>query len=371
MFSNKLLKSLLIVFLLCGSSFSIITYADSPPTVVFYVAYIFEAKSNGEEITFPILPGELAISTIDNVLETTEGYIEKLRSIYAFKHFITLETISHALYLEKHGIEEKVTTIESLRENEMTTALRVSVKSLPGVDMLSARIEMHLKSKTQIADGFPLLDSTPILKTLCTVKHSHPVVIGRLLEPDDGHKRAIFIVFTPFFHRLTHASQYEEVIATYQRALRLAPGRGDLGGWHVFKKVNQYFKKKLKRENLLTLAEIVPMPPPPAFETQKEDETPVFFAYDEAPLPVGGWEELQRNLAYPSIAKKSGVSGKVVVNAEIDEKGRVGRTWILKSLAGCDQAAIEAIKKTKWKPALQKGTPVSVRVAITIVFSLH
>lgn len=155
MFSNKFLKSFLIVFLCCSTSFTLPAYADDPPTVVFYVAYIFEAKANGEEITFPILPGELAISTIDNVLETTEGYIEKLRTIYAFKHFITLETISQALYLEKQGIEEEVTTIESLREKKVTSALRVSVKSLPGIDMLSARIEMHLKPETEIADDFP------------------------------------------------------------------------------------------------------------------------------------------------------------------------------------------------------------------------
>ena len=110
-----------------------------------------------------------------------------------------------------------------------------------------------------------------------------------------------------------------------------------------------------------------PPPPPPPLD----DGAPMFFAYDEAPVPIGGWGELQKNLLYPPMAQKANVEGKVIVNAEIDEEGNVGRTWILKSLVGCDEAAVTAIRKTKWKPAMQRDQPVRVRVAITVVFELN
>jgi len=116
----------------------------------------------------------------------------------------------------------------------------------------------------------------------------------------------------------------------------------------------------------LDLDDEPPPPPPPP-----DDGAPMFFAYDEAPIPIGGWEALQRNLVYPPMAQKAGVEGKVVVNAEIDAEGNVGRTWILVSLVGCDEAAVTAIRKTKWKPAMQRDQPVFVRVAITVIFQLN
>jgi protein TonB len=109
-----------------------------------------------------------------------------------------------------------------------------------------------------------------------------------------------------------------------------------------------------------------PPPPPPP-----DEGAPMFFAYDEAPSPIGGWDALKRNLVYPPMAQKAGVEGKVIVNTEIDEQGNVGRTWILKSLVGCDEAAVAAIRKTKWKPAMQRDQPVFVRVSITVVFQLN
>jgi len=143
-----------------------------------------------------------------------------------------------------------------------------------------------------------------------------------------------------------------------------------MSAWNVFKKVNHYFKTTLQKINILSLDEIVPPPPPPPPPTG--DDGYQFQPFDEAPVPIGGWPELQRNLAYPATAQKSGIEGKVVVNAEIDENGVVGKTWILKSLpGGCDEAAVEALRKTKWKPALHHDKPVKVRIAITLVFKLH
>ncbi|MBN2001284.1 M56 family metallopeptidase [candidate division KSB1 bacterium] len=95
-------------------------------------------------------------------------------------------------------------------------------------------------------------------------------------------------------------------------------------------------------------------------------------AYDSAPEPIGGYPAMQKNLIYPEAARKAGVEGRVYVQVTIDENGEVTKTQIVKSLGntGCDEAAIQAITSTKWKPALQDGKPVKVSVGIPIVFKL-
>jgi len=119
----------------------------------------------------------------------------------------------------------------------------------------------------------------------------------------------------------------------------------------------------------LDLTELPPPPPPPPTD---EDAATIFVPYDDPPQPIGGFAAIQRNLQYPEIARKAGVEGRVMVHVQIDEKGNVVNTKILQSLGnnGCDEAAIEAIKKVRWKPAMQRDRPVKVWVAIPVVFKL-
>ena len=98
-----------------------------------------------------------------------------------------------------------------------------------------------------------------------------------------------------------------------------------------------------------------------------------FVAYDSPPTPIGGFRAIQQNLHYPAIARKAGIEGRVILQVLVDENGSVGQTKVLKSLgkSGCDEAAVQAIKRVKWKPAQQNGKPVKVWVAIPVVFSLR
>ena len=116
------------------------------------------------------------------------------------------------------------------------------------------------------------------------------------------------------------------------------------------------------------LAEL-PAPPPP-----KEEEKGIeFVAYDKLPEIIGGYAELAKHLVYPEIARKSGVEGKVVVQVQLSDQGKVLGTQVLKSLGnnGCDEAAIDAIKKVKWIPAYQRDTPVNVIISVTVIFRLN
>ena len=111
-----------------------------------------------------------------------------------------------------------------------------------------------------------------------------------------------------------------------------------------------------------------PPPPPPP-----DDGGIVFVPYDEPPMPVGGFQAIQRRLVYPEIARKAGVEGRVLVWAQVDVDGAVVRTKIVKSLGpnGCDEAAVNAIKSVDWKPAKQRDRPVKVWIAVPVDFRLR
>ncbi len=109
--------------------------------------------------------------------------------------------------------------------------------------------------------------------------------------------------------------------------------------------------------------------PPPAPE---EGATVKFIPYDEPPTLIGGYAALQRQIQYPELAKEAGVEGTVVVRAFINEEGEVEQVIVEKGVpkTGLDEAAIEAVKKTKWKPAQQRDRAVGVWYSIPIRFQL-
>lgn len=107
-------------------------------------------------------------------------------------------------------------------------------------------------------------------------------------------------------------------------------------------------------------------------EAPKEDAPVYFVAVEEMPEPIGGIAAIQSKIVYPEIAKRAEVEGKVYVLAFVDENGDVTKAKILKGLgAGLDEAALNAIKETKFKPGKQRGKPVKVQVSIPIVFKLN
>ncbi len=109
--------------------------------------------------------------------------------------------------------------------------------------------------------------------------------------------------------------------------------------------------------------------PPPLPE---EGPNSPFVAYDKEPEPVGGWGVIMKNLVYPPIAQEAGIEGRVKVEAFVDEKGRVLRTTVVEGIpnTGLNEAAMTAIKKTRFKPAMQRERPVGVNITIDVVFKL-
>jgi protein TonB len=123
----------------------------------------------------------------------------------------------------------------------------------------------------------------------------------------------------------------------------------------------------------IDMNEQVEAPPPPKEEKKIIEEEPTYFvAVEEMPEPIGGIQAIQSKIVYPEIAKRAGVEGKVYVLAFVNEQGDVTKTEIIKGLgAGLDEAALNAVKQTRFKPGKQRGKPVKVQVSIPIVFKLQ
>ncbi|MAG20758.1 MAG: energy transducer TonB [Candidatus Marinimicrobia bacterium] len=109
-------------------------------------------------------------------------------------------------------------------------------------------------------------------------------------------------------------------------------------------------------------------PPPPPEEGPRVR----FIPYDDPPVPVGGYGAIQRNIIYPEIAQEAGIEGTVVIQAFVSKKGKVTDTLVLKGIpnTGLDEAAMEAIKKTGFKPAKQRDRAVGVWISIPVNFRL-
>ena len=92
---------------------------------------------------------------------------------------------------------------------------------------------------------------------------------------------------------------------------------------------------------------------------------------DVMPEPVGGIEAIMNKVHYPEIAKRAGIEGKVYVLTNIDEYGNVVKTKIIKGIgSGCNEAAMKAVKETKFTPGENGGKKVKTQVTIPIYFKL-
>ena len=102
-------------------------------------------------------------------------------------------------------------------------------------------------------------------------------------------------------------------------------------------------------------------PPPPEGPRVK------FIPYDDPPVPLRPIKP-----KYPEIAQEAGIEGTVVVQVFVDEKGRVKETVILKGIpnTGLDEAATEAIRLVRFKPAKQRERAVGVWISIPVNFRL-
>ncbi|MFC3417659.1 energy transducer TonB [Algoriphagus hitonicola] len=82
---------------------------------------------------------------------------------------------------------------------------------------------------------------------------------------------------------------------------------------------------------------------------------------------------LNKNLRYPSLAKRMGIEGTVLVRFVINKDGSVQDVEVLRPLGGgCDEVAMEVISNSPdWIPGKLKGQIVRSRMVMPIKFKLN
>ena len=74
---------------------------------------------------------------------------------------------------------------------------------------------------------------------------------------------------------------------------------------------------------------------------------------------------------YPFVAKRMNKEGKVVLRLTIDEHGRLLNTEVIESAGyGFTEAALEAVKKSTYRPARKDGSSVLSRALLPVRFEL-
>ncbi|MEQ8243506.1 energy transducer TonB [Fulvivirga sp.] len=102
-----------------------------------------------------------------------------------------------------------------------------------------------------------------------------------------------------------------------------------------------------------------------------------FTIVEEMPEPDGGiagfYKYVQKNLKYPSQAKRMSIEGRVYVQFVINEKGELVDIAVIKGIgAGCDEEVMRIMEKApKWNPGKQRGVPVRVKQVLPIEFRLN
>lgn len=115
-------------------------------------------------------------------------------------------------------------------------------------------------------------------------------------------------------------------------------------------------------------------PFPPDFHREENySDDPVYYQTAEImPEPIGGFEEIQKKVYYPELAKFKKIEGIVKILAYIDHNGEVTKTEIVEGIGyGCDDSAEIAVFYTKFKPGLQRGKPIKVQMIIPVEFKLN
>lgn len=75
---------------------------------------------------------------------------------------------------------------------------------------------------------------------------------------------------------------------------------------------------------------------------------------------------------YTETARRARIQGVVIVEATVDWEGYVREVRVLKGLPmGLDQAAKDAVKQWKFRPATRRGEPVDAYLTMTVQFRLQ
>jgi protein TonB len=104
-----------------------------------------------------------------------------------------------------------------------------------------------------------------------------------------------------------------------------------------------------------------PPPPPPA---------------PRGPVRVGGVIKEPALIdrvepVYPGVAISANIEGTVILEAIVDEEGRVETVRVLRSVSVLDRAAVDAVKQWRYSPVILNGKPEKFILTVAVTFRLE
>ena len=92
------------------------------------------------------------------------------------------------------------------------------------------------------------------------------------------------------------------------------------------------------------------------------------MAWDRMPVLTKAFQP-----SYPTLARNAGIEGKVLLRVTIGADGRVEAASVIRSdvTPAMEKAAIAAVMKFEFEPAMQRNIPVRSLMAVPVWFRLR
>ncbi len=155
-------------------------------------------------------------------------------------------------------------------------------------------------------------------------------------------------------------TKLNQLIAKAQLKMKFKPAL--MNGIPVKSKYDWLVIVPLNKEEKANIEVTLNYTPPEIYKAEAE----------KSPEPIGGIKGIAENVIYPEEAKKNNIQGRVFIKAFINEEGLVEKAEVIKGIgSGCDEAALNAVKNTKFIPGMNDGKPIKAQIAIPIMFKLQ
>jgi periplasmic protein TonB len=106
-------------------------------------------------------------------------------------------------------------------------------------------------------------------------------------------------------------------------------------------------------------------------------EAEIFLIVEEQPSFPGGEDKLQQflvdNIKYPTMARESGIQGKVYVSFVVEPDGRISNAKVVRDIGGgCGPEALRVVNMMpRWNPGKQRTKAVRVSISMPVNFVLQ
>ncbi|MFH1010500.1 MAG: energy transducer TonB [bacterium] len=325
----------LILPVICG--------CQKTPRKVLVVSEVthFAVQGNGRALNLPIFAGTLDMAQIAREISLAQYYYDKLSSVYDFKSFTVIGSGSSETLIEK---EQRFHEPQSVYCHEDSLS-RLQL-SLTGFANGTARYVFRMadKSSGQVRDH------------AVEVPAGQSASIGSLY--DSAKNRGYILAVSALALEITPEIAPKQLLDFLQ--LKNTPrGSRELGG---FKAGDQRWADEVFGLGKVRV---------PARSADSTNSGEPLVPYDTPPEPIGGMMALMRLVEYPVSALRDSVEGQVLIELEISEQGKVMSSRLKKGVRGdLDSAAIQAMHKAQFKPAVYRNRPVAVKVTVPVMFKL-